>query len=277
MCVMIIAGVSFPSGAGDLGEVARRHGYDPIFLDHPHNAVLLDAGPFPVRYEVHFPEDLASRSGVLLPLLESWVSEGRNLAAGAGLRFDRHAASVSRSKLALTESLAAAGLDFVPRFPVGTVEQAIHAASACGFPAVLRVDTGYSGHGVLIASTEDELRACWAYQAEERDGAEYIKMRSVMNETGNRLLIEPWLPGDEWSIGHFLSRGGQVRTVSAVDVEAVSGPKTFEIKLLLRPPETTLPGKLSGLYTWHHAVYEKVPEYRLHRQSGWDLPDPGLS
>src|SRR4051794_5070960 len=107
MGVMVIAGVSFPCGAGELDEVARDHGYDPIFLDHPYNAAFSDAGPFPVRYEPRLPADLASRSGVLLPLLESWVSEGRRLGAGAGLRFDRHAASVSRSKLALTETLAA--------------------------------------------------------------------------------------------------------------------------------------------------------------------------
>jgi hypothetical protein len=48
-----------------------------------------------------------------------------------------------------------------------------------------------------------------------------------------------------------------------VDVEAVSGPKTFENKLLVRPPETTLPGKLSGLYTWHYAAFEKVPITRI--------------
>jgi ATP-grasp domain len=200
MNLMVIAGASFPCGAGDLGEVALNHGFIPIFLDHPHNAALTDVGTYPVRLIARLPEDLVSKSGLFLPLLESWVSEGRSLAAGSGLLFDRKAASITRSKLAISKMLDAAGIDSVPRFFVETVQQAIRAASNFGYPAVIRPDTGYSSHGVFIAATEDELRACWSCQSDERGQGNYSEMRLMMDEEGDRLIIEPWLPGEEWSV-----------------------------------------------------------------------------
>ena len=43
----VIAGASFPCGASELGEVASRHGFSPIFIDHPRNAASMDAGLIP--------------------------------------------------------------------------------------------------------------------------------------------------------------------------------------------------------------------------------------
>ena len=34
----VIAGASFPCGAGELGKVASQHGFSPAFIDHPHTA-----------------------------------------------------------------------------------------------------------------------------------------------------------------------------------------------------------------------------------------------
>ena len=58
---------------------------------------------------------------------------------------------------------------------------------------------------------------------------------------------------------HFLSEGGQLRTVSPVDVEAVGTPKLLENKLPVLQPESALPGKLSGPYTELSAGFEIVP------------------
>jgi hypothetical protein len=62
---------------------------------------------------------------------------------------------------------------------------------------------------------------------------------------------------------HFLSGGGQARTVSVVDVEAVLGPKSLENKPLLLHPTLALPGKLSGTYTELSAAVEIVPVLTL--------------
>jgi hypothetical protein len=58
---------------------------------------------------------------------------------------------------------------------------------------------------------------------------------------------------------HYLSGGGQVRTVSVVDVEAVHWLKQLENKPSLLQPDSALPGKLSGSYTELSAVFEIMP------------------
>src|ERR1700722_4281744 len=100
MMNIIIAGASFPCGVGELGNVALKHGFTPTFIDHPRNAASTDAGHIPLRFEQELPEDIALCSGFFLPLLESWVSEGRKLPERAKLQFDRRAATISRLKQA---------------------------------------------------------------------------------------------------------------------------------------------------------------------------------
>ena len=60
-------------------------------------------------------------------------------------------------------------------------------------------------------------------------------------------------------IGHYLSRGGQAWTVSAVNVKAVSGPRLLENKPDLLQAESALPDKPSGQYTDLPAPFEIVP------------------
>jgi hypothetical protein len=206
--MMVIAGVSFPCGPGDLAEVARHHGYEPVLLDHPHNSSDGDSYPLPVRYETRLPDDVVSRSGVLLPLLESWVSEGRRLAPRGDLRFDQHAASVSRSKLALSNVLIEAGMSAVLRSRAETIEQAIQIAAAYDYPVVFRADAGYSSRGVWVAGSEEELRALWAGQSEERADADFTGMRTVLDSTDDTIVIEPWLTGEEWSFDCVVGPAG---------------------------------------------------------------------
>lgn len=205
---LVIAGASFPCGAGELGEAASRHDFSPIFIDHQHNAASTDAGLSPLRIEASLPADVALRNGLFLPLLESWVSEGRKLPECSGLRFDRSAATISRSKHALSATLAEAGISYVPRFRVGSIEEVIQLATRCGYPTVLRTDSGYSGRGIWVASSADDLRAYWAWQPNERAGVDFVEMRSVLNSNEDLFIIEPWLEGDEWSIDCVVGRAG---------------------------------------------------------------------
>ena len=205
---IIFAGASFPCGVGEMGAVALKHGFAPTFVDHPRNASSTDAGLLPLRFEPELPEDVALRSGLFLPLLESWVSEGRNLPERAKLRFDKRAATISRSEQALSATLADAGITHVRRFRVATVEEALLAASVCDYPAVLRSDTGYSGRGIWVADSAEELRSCWVSQEIEREGADYAEMRSVLDSEDDATIIEPWLAGEEWSIDCIVGPAG---------------------------------------------------------------------
>lgn len=197
---IVIAGASFPCGVSELGEVARRHGLIPTYVDHPHNKCSSECMLSSTIIGDSVPDAIALQEGLFLPLLESWVSEGIRLPAGHTLRFDRRAAIISRSKKHLSAILADAGISHVPRHGAGTLDEALLAGSTCGYPVVLRADTGYSGRGIWIAESPEELRSFWYRQSEERASSDFAEMRSVMKASADDILIEPWLPGREWSI-----------------------------------------------------------------------------
>lgn len=233
---LVIAGASFPCGAGELGEVASRHGFNSIFIDHQQNAASTDAGLSPLRFEASLPADIALRNGLFLPLLESWVSEGRKLPecnGVGGLRFDRRAATISRSKHALSTTLAGAGISHVPRFRVRSIEEILQLESSCGYPVVLRADSGYSGRGVWVANSAADLRVLWASQPNERAGADFLEMRSVLDVNEDVLIIEPWLAGDEWSIDCVVGPAGTylIRACEKVTTIVAGRPVTLGYRL----------------------------------------------
>lgn len=230
---LVIAGASFPCGAGELGEVASRHGFSPIFIDHQHNAAATDAGLSPLRIEASLPVDVALRNGLFLPLLESWVSEGRKLPEHSGLRFDRRAATISRSKHALSAILAKAGISHVPRFRVGSIEEVLQFATKCGYPVVLRADSGYSGRGIWVANSADDLRVFWAWQPSGRARADFVEMRSVLDANDDLFIIEPWLAGDEWSIDCVIGPAGTylIRVCEKVTTIVAGRPVTLGYRL----------------------------------------------
>ncbi|MFO0957168.1 MAG: hypothetical protein U0800_06835 [Isosphaeraceae bacterium] len=205
---IIIAGATFPCGAGELGEVARRHGLVPTFLDHPHNKILSENMLSSMIIGDGVPDALALQHGLFLPLLESWVSAGIRLTEGNALRFDRRAASISRSKVELSATLADADLCHVPRHGASTLNDALRAGSSCGYPVVLRADTGYSGRGVWVAESADDLRSLWSRQSAEQTSSHFAEMRSVMKADADVSVIEPWLSSREWSIDCIVGPAG---------------------------------------------------------------------
>ena len=161
------------------------------------------------------------------------MSEGRKLPECGELRFDKRAASISRSKHALSTTLAEAGISHVPRYRVGSIEEAIQRASTCGYPVILRADSGYSGRGVWVANSADDLRAFWAWQPNERANADFVEMRSVLDADDDLLIIEPWLAGDEWSIDCVVGPAGTYLIRACEKVTAIVGgrPVTLGYRL----------------------------------------------
>ena len=204
----LISGASFPCGASELADVARMHGLAPMFLDHHTNKFSSGDGSSPPILCDTVPDDLATHRGIFLPLLESWVSAGIRLPECHPLRFDRRAASISRSKARLSAILEDEGVCCVQRHRVCTLEQALRAASSCGYPVVLRADTGYSGRGVWVAESADELGSFWLCQSAERSGSDFTEMRFVTKIHTDNIVIEPWLRGREWSVDCVVGPAG---------------------------------------------------------------------
>jgi hypothetical protein len=231
---LIVAGASFPCGVGELGKVALTHGFTPIFIEHPHNTGAADSGLTPLRFETEIPDDVIERGGILLPLLESWVSEGLKVSEDAGLRFDKRAAKISRSKQAISATLAAAGITHVRRSRVDTIGEAFAVASEYGYPTVLRSDTGYSGRGIRVATSANDLGDCWASQANERVGADFAEMRSLLDSDHDVNIIEPWLPGDEWSIDCVVGPGGVylIRVCEKMTIVMAGRPVTLGYRIV---------------------------------------------
>jgi len=132
----------------------------------------------------------------------------------------RAAARLEGSKVFAKEFMARHGIATAAFRVADTVEQAIAAARALGWPAVLKADGLAAGKGVVIAANESEARAfASACLIERRFG-----------DAGGRLVVEAFLPGDEASV-FFLCDGTRLaRFLPARDAKRLadgdSGPNT---------------------------------------------------
>lgn len=203
---LVLAGVSFPCGAGEIGGVARSHGFQPIYLEHSRFASSIEQLQQNVEFCDQIPEQLIQSDGFMLPLLESWVSEGAKLATQDALQFDVGAASVSRSKFRLSAVLEDAGLDFVPRRMVCDLPSAVQAANEMGYPVVLRTDTGYSGRGVWVVRNPQEMQSRWDLSKQIFNREDFQEMNRVLGRDALTQVVEPYFESDEWSVDFIVSQ-----------------------------------------------------------------------
>lgn len=197
---LILAGASFPCGVADLARVGRKHGFLPLLLEHPHNQSSLDGDARSCAWSDEVPTALANCSGVFLPLLESWVSAGLRLPPGSPLGFDRHAAAISRSKIALSAALQSARLPTIPRLAVESAEDALRIGHTLGGRMILRPDSGYSGRNVSYVSDPGQILSCWDRYCAVDCGPAAHEMRGVLDVCASPPVLEPWIEGAEWSV-----------------------------------------------------------------------------
>ena len=197
---LIIAGVSFPCGAQEIGKVAFSHEFQPIYLEHLKFANSIEQSSHEVEFCERIPQRLVEQEGIFLPILESWVSEGAKLTGKDALQFDFRAASTSRSKLDLSTTMETSGLNFVPRRQVENLSSAIDAANEIGFPIVFRIDTGYSGRGVWVVKSSRELESIWMLSLQTRTREDYQEMSLVLNREVSAYVVEPYFESSEWSV-----------------------------------------------------------------------------
>jgi hypothetical protein len=197
---LVLAGASFPCGVADLAQVGRKHGFRPVLLEHPHNQNSLDGDATTCARNDEVPTAVADCSGVFLPLLESWVSAGLRLPPGSPLRFDRQAAAISRSKLALSATLQSVRLPSIPRMAVHSAEDALRASQSLGGRMILRPDSGYSGRNVCYVSDPGQFLLCWDRYNAVNSGRAVHEMRAVLDICSSQAVLEPWIEGAEWSL-----------------------------------------------------------------------------
>lgn len=196
----VLAGASFPCGVADLAKVGRKHGFLPMLLEHPHNKGNCDGQSAACTWTDEIPSAVADCRGVFLPLLESWVSAGLRLPPGSPLRFDRQAAAISRSKLALSATLQSARLPSIPRMAVHSAEDALRAGRMLGGRMILRPDSGYSGRNVCCINDLGQLPSCWDRYCAIDSGPAARAMRAVLDMCSSQAVLEPWIEGAEWSV-----------------------------------------------------------------------------
>jgi hypothetical protein len=197
---LVLAGPSFPCGVADLVAVGRKHGFQPVLLEHPHKRSDLHGDAAACIWADEIPSTLAHCSGVFLPLLESWVSAGLRLPPGSQLRFDRQSAAISRSKLALTAALQIAGLPSVPRMAVHNAEDALRSGRTLGGRMILRSDSGFSSRNVSYVGDPGKLLSCWDRYCAVASSPAAHKALAVLDVCSSQPVLEPWIEGAEWSL-----------------------------------------------------------------------------
>jgi hypothetical protein len=255
---LIIAGASFPFGALEFGTIACEHGFTPMYLEHAKFASLVEDRLPDLLLCDQIPTGLLNQPGMFVPVLESWVSEGAKLTNHDGLAFDHHAAATSRSKAALSAVLLHAGLPSVPRRDVKTKTDALDAATATGYPVILRQDAGYSGRGVRKADSPDELAEVWQSSISNQDSDDIREMRRVLASLESSLVIEPYFEGQEWSIDLVVSESA-VMMIRATEkaIRIVEGCPTC-IGYRLVSSEETLAELGASAQAWARALFQRT-------------------
>ena len=132
----------------------------------------------------------------------------------------RAATRLESSKVFAKEFMARHGIPSARFKVVDTPPAAIEAARGFGWPVVLKADGLAAGKGVLVAKDESEARVFATSCLTDRR----------FGESGARLVVEAFLPGEEASV-FFLSDGTRVRAFPpARDAKRLSdgdeGPNT---------------------------------------------------
>jgi phosphoribosylamine--glycine ligase len=132
----------------------------------------------------------------------------------------RAAARLESSKVFAKEFMGRHGIATAPFRVATTVAETLEAASAFGWPAVLKADGLAAGKGVAIVRTEAEARLFASLCLGDR----------AFGDAGARLVVEQFLPGEEASL-FFLSDGTRVtRFLPARDYKRLgdgdAGPNT---------------------------------------------------
>ena len=167
--------VSLLSGGAVLGAL-RRRGLDPVAIDKDEKVIeqLVAASPDRVFIVLH---GRGGEDGTIQGALESLgIPYTGSRVLGSALAMDKHRAK---------RVWQASGVP-TPEFRVVRTEaELFEAGRALGFPLAIKPVHEGSSIGVSRAHGDEELHAGW-YEALRHD---------------DELLVEPWLPGEEYTAG----------------------------------------------------------------------------
>jgi biotin carboxylase len=128
-----------------------------------------------------------------------------------------------RDKALMKTRLAEAGIPVAQFEPVGTVKEALAAATAFGYPVVLKPSRGTASRGVV--RVDDENGLCSHFRL--------VKLIALSMDD-DRVLIEKYVPGDEVGVEAITHRGATRVVLISDKPEPLDGPY-FEESMYLAP------------------------------------------
>ncbi len=255
---LVVAGASFPFGPSDFGIIAIKHGFRPVYLEHPQFESSIDDRLSNLVICDEIPSTLLNQPGVYIPVLESWVSEGIKLATSELLSFDHHAAATSRSKTLLSEALSRVGCPSVPRSIVQSETAALAAAATAGYPVILRRDAGYSGRGVCRADSPEQLVSAWQFSLSSHDTDDILDMNRVLALKKPAFVIEPCFDGKEWSIDVVVSERFVVVIRATQKATKIVDGRPISLGYRIVSDEKMLAELTEAAQTWANALFRRT-------------------
>lgn len=192
----VVAGASSIEDIPQFVEAARHAGMTILLVE---NATMSDHIPAQHRLLLTCCEEIPDICAPVIPLNEFWVS--RAIQAGIA-NISPHALCASRSKHYLSARLAACGIHTLSRYYLEDI--------AAPYPDryLARLDTAYSSYGIVRhveAGRFDPMAIAKMVQAENDK-----TMMSVLDENANRVVVENYLDGEEYSADVFVYQGRTV-------------------------------------------------------------------
>jgi biotin carboxylase len=218
--------------ARDFTEAATRLGADLVVASDRRQAMSAFLGDRALVLPLDRPAEAARRvvehaARVPLDAVVAVDDQGVRTAALAaaelGLKTsDPEAVARTRDKAAMREALALAGVPQPDYRVVGARASASELASELGFPVVVKPLSLSASRGVIRADDDAEVDAAVA------------RIRAMLDDPGEPLLVESFVPGAEVAVEGVL-RGGALETLAVFDKpDPLDGPY-FEETIYVTP------------------------------------------
>ncbi|MCZ8521670.1 MULTISPECIES: ATP-grasp domain-containing protein [Paenibacillus] len=222
-------GVSFARAAYEQGHQViaivsskdnpAKYGYEGIY----HDLLVADIRDGESIYEAIAGSPYHGRLDALIPATDYASHLTAQAAERLGLRGVPYEAALrARNKDLARQAYEEHGVPGAKYKKVGTLEEAIEAAGAIGYPVVLKPTNCASSQGVYFINSPEELREAFGLLLE-------FKVTYMDFKVREEYLIEEYIDGQEFSVELFLQEGTPV--FSAV-TEKLTSPLPYFVEVL---------------------------------------------
>ncbi|AFH63422.1 ATP-grasp domain-containing protein [Paenibacillus caseinilyticus] len=222
-------GVSFARAAYEQGHQVvaivaskdnpAKYGYEGIY----HDLLLADIRDGESIYEAIAASPYFGRLDALIPATDYASHLTAQAAERLGLRGVPYEAALrARNKDLARQAYEQHGVPGAKYRKVGTLEEALEAAGAIGYPVVLKPTNCASSQGVYFINREEELRESFAQ-------LQQFKVTYMDFKVREEYLVEEYIGGPEFSVELFLREG---TPVFAAVTEKRTSPLPYFVEVL---------------------------------------------